>query len=76
MQCYFRLKIKLQIIEGKNAIKMAHNSNTNATATACNSTLDTLVLRKREKLRDIRKEWNYHPIQNQSHHHAGQFLPK
>ena len=35
----------------KNATKMAHNSNTNATAMACNSTLGTLVLRKQEKLR-------------------------
>jgi hypothetical protein len=55
---------------------MAHNSNTNATAMACNSTLDTLVLKKQEKLSYIGKEWNYHPILNQSHHHAGKFLPK
>ncbi len=63
MQCHFRQKLKLQIIEDKNAIKTAHNSNTNATATVCNSTLDTLVLRKRENLRYIGKERNYHPIQ-------------
>jgi hypothetical protein len=47
-----------------------------ATATACNSTLDTLILSKQEKLRYTGKEQNYHPIQNKSHHHVGQFLPK
>ena len=56
--------------------KMAHNSNTNATAMACNSTLGTLFLKKQEKLRYIGKERNYHPILNQSHNHVGQFLPK
>ncbi len=63
-------------IEDKNATKMAQNSNTKATAMACNSTLDTLVLRKREKLRYTGKERNYHPILNQSHNHVGQCLPK
>ncbi len=35
--------------------KTAHNSNTNATAMACNSTLDTLVLNKMRKAEIYRK---------------------
>ena len=61
-----------QIIEHTNAITTA--CNTNATATVCNSALGTLVLRK-QYLRYMGKEWNYHPIQTQSHHHVGKFLP-
>ncbi len=41
MQCYPRKA-------SKNVTKMAHNSNTNATAMACNSTPDTLVLKTRK----------------------------
>ena len=37
-----------KLLRIKNATKTAQNNNTKATATACNSTLDTLVLRKRE----------------------------
>ena len=63
-----------KLLRTKNATKTAQNNNTKATATACNSTLDTLVLRKRESW-DNRKGRNYHPILNQSHNHVGQFLP-
>jgi hypothetical protein len=51
-----------------HAIKTARY--TNATATVCNSTLDTLVLGKQEKLRYIGKEWNYRPIQTSQTDHA------
>ncbi len=68
MQCYYRYKLELQIIEDNSEIKTARN--TDATAMACNSTLDTLVLRKREKLRYRGKEWSYRPIQNSHTDHA------
>ncbi len=45
-----------------------------ATATECISTLDTLVLTKREKLRYIGKEQNIHPIQTSQTDHVISFL--